>query len=176
MAVAERIGSYAQGNTARSLAEPERQQRPAARPTVRRHPKRSVRGVVFTALGWMTVLALCLVMVHRNVMVLAERGQITEVREQLAQLERQNAELQTQIDSTRSVQQVEAYAKSKGMIRPTSYKAVAGDPTAVAPRTEPAAQGAATAREPRAISFLSALKTALSRFSSSAAPAAAAGR
>jgi cell division protein FtsL len=176
MALAGRIASYEQGSAARSLPSEERVQEPVRRPAVRRQPRRSARSLVFTAMGWMAVVALCLVMVHRNVMVLAERGEITSVKEQLAQVERQNAELETQIASAKSLQAVETYAKNKGMVRPVAIKTVAGDPTAVAARPADPAPVAAAPHQAKAISFLSAIKTALAHWSAGAKTAAAAGR
>lgn len=163
-----------EGSAAKSLPSVERAPRPAARP---RPKKRSMGGVAVMSLGWVLVLALSLTVVHRNTLVLKERGEITALNEQIRLEELEVAERETQLARTQSMERVEEWAKANGMVRPTNIKAVAPDPTAVAsnaPVMQPQQPAPATAVAEAKGSFLESVKSYLERWQ--AARSAAAGK
>jgi cell division protein FtsL len=162
-----------EGSAAKSLPSVERAPRPAAKP---RAKKRSMGGVAAMSLGWVLVLALSLTVVHRNTLVLKERGEITALNEQIRLEELEVAERETQLARTQSMERVEEWAKANGMIRPTNIKAVAPDPTAVAVNAPVMQQQPAPApavAEAKG-SFLESVKSYLERWQ--AARSAAAGK
>lgn len=161
------------GSAARPLPQIEREPRraPKARPATR--TKKGIKSVVLGTLGWLLIVGVCLFVVHSNTAVLAETGKITDLRDQLAQEQRKTEELKTTIVAEQSLQKVDEWAAAHGMIRPTNIKTVAGDPTAVAVRPQPAAQPAAQPA-PRGASILDAIKAAMASLSGKTAEAGAA--
>lgn len=164
MALARNISTFdrTEGNTVRALPsyESERAQRPAVRT---RKAKRSVGSVLLGALGWLTVLALCLFVVHRNTMVLAESSSLTLKREAIAKLGQQISEKQTHL--TVPIGDLEKWATAHSMQRPTTIKTVAADPTVVVPA--PVTQATVAVAQPIEPSFnlFSAVKGYLAKLS-----------
>ncbi len=125
-----------EGNVARPLPKEHTEQRPARKVAVRK----SYRGrVVAMGLAWVAVLGLVLLLVHRNTQALSEVSSMTQLKDELAAVERANAELEGQLDVANSVGKVEEWAKAHGMVRATKTKTVPGEAKAVASRpAEPA--------------------------------------
>jgi cell division protein FtsL len=159
-----------EGSAALPLPQEIRAPRQAPRP---RPKKRSLAGVVAIGLGWVCVLALSLVVVHRNTLVLSETGKITELKEQIQVQERLIHEKETQVAQAGSMGMVEEWAKAQGMVRTANVKTVAPDASAVAMK-EVQPEPAPVVAEATQGSFLDAVKSYLSEWQ--AARAEAAGR
>lgn len=128
---------------ARALPSIEREQRPVVRPAVKK-AKKSVAGLVLGSLGWLTVLALSLFVVHRNTLVLAETNALTGRQEALAKLDQQIQEKSSRTNIP--IEEVEKWAKAHSMTRPVTVKTAVADQNAAAPMPETAQVTVASAQ------------------------------
>ena len=127
------LDRHMEGNAARTLPSVEREPRTAVRPAVK-PATRSVAGLVLGSLGWLTVLALSLFVVHRNTLVLAETNALTGRQEALAKLDQQIMEKSGRVNMP--IEEVEKWAKAHNMARPIAVKSVVADQNAATPLPE----------------------------------------
>ncbi|MDF2628408.1 MAG: hypothetical protein K0R39_2239 [Symbiobacteriaceae bacterium] len=114
----------------RALPEVERQPRTTTRPRAAK-AKKSVAGAVIAGLGWLVVLGLCLFVVHRNTMVVAETNALTLKQEAVNKLDRELEEKSARVNVP--IEEVERWAKAHNMKLASTFKSVAIDQNAAAP-------------------------------------------
>jgi len=125
-----------EGNVALPLPVPTHTPRPERRAAKR--TKTWVRWVI-GGMAWALVMSWFMVQVYRSSLVLAEAKSITRTREELTLLQEANQQLDAALVKATSVTEVEKWAISHGMNRPTTIRMLSGDPAAVANRPDPAA-------------------------------------
>lgn len=164
MSLARQISTlerHMEGNAARTLPSVEREPRTTVRPVVRK-AKTGVAAIVLGSLGWLTVLALSLFVVHRNTLVLAETNALTGKQETLARLEQHIQEKSSMVNVP--IERVEEWARAHNMKRPITVNAVTPDRNAAAPMPAAPVTMAAAQPAPQSGGLYAAVKGFFARF------------
>ncbi|MGE5673816.1 MAG: hypothetical protein ACM3XM_08005 [Mycobacterium leprae] len=158
-----RFGSPTVGNTAPQLPSYYDEAPRHSRRVAPAHKAKVAPKVMTFAVIWLLVMAFSLFSVYRNTVLQQELRGITSSREELANLQLQNRELQDKLVTSVSVDTIQKWAIAHGMSRSENVKPLKDDPLAVAPRPEPAAVAVTTPATPAATGFLGSVQTYLAR-------------
>ncbi|HEY8347130.1 MAG TPA: hypothetical protein VIL07_07620 [Symbiobacteriaceae bacterium] len=156
-----RFGRASKGSAAYAVPKAEPGRRPEPRKAAQ--PKRRFRGPVLLAVAsWACVMGFAMLVVQRNSLVMAESAAVTKLRAQLAQVQKENKELEDKITEQTSVEAIIRWAEAHNMQRVAEVRTLEGAPTATAAVPEPpAAPEAAPARDPVPMGFWQSLKARL---------------